>query len=52
MSGGGESELVSLGCAWCHLSDPGRAACQRPGTLEIFMISFWMRKKEREHFKQ
>lgn len=49
--GGQEAELGSLGCAWCRLSDPGKAACQLRGTLEIFMISFWRRKKEEEHFK-
>lgn len=40
------AELVSLACAWYHLSGPGNAARQPHETLEIFTICFWTRKKE------
>lgn len=40
------AELVSLACAWYHLSGPGNAARQPHETLEMFTICFWTRKKE------
>lgn len=46
LQGSAISELISLGWAGYHVSGPGSAACQLRGTLEIFIICSWRRKKE------